>query len=98
MEIEILEQKENKLLFRTEYTAKLMHIKEPTPKRLETRNKLAANVNADADRTTIIKIDSEFGLGQSKVLFHVYDTPENMNSVELPHILKRNGFINEESK
>ena len=97
LEIEILKQKENKLLFRTEYTAKLMHIKEATPKRLETRDKLAANVNADADRTTIIKIDSEFGLGQSKVLFHVYDTPETMNAVELLHILKRNGFATEVS-
>ena len=95
MEIEILEQKENKLLFRTEYKAKLIHIKESTPKRVETRDKLAANVNADADRTVVINIESEFGMGQSNVIFHVYDSPDNMKSVELPYILKRNGFIEE---
>jgi small subunit ribosomal protein S24e len=96
LEIEIIDKKENKLLFRTEYKAKLLHIKEATPKRIETRNKLAASVNADAERTAIIKIDSEFGMGQSNVTFHVYDTPENLKAVELPHILKRNGFLSEE--
>ena len=98
MEIEILEQKENKLLFRNEIKAKLLHIKESTPKRIETRNLLAAKVNADADRTCIIKIDGEYGMGQSNALFHVYDNADNMKTVELPHILKRNGFISEEEK
>ena len=97
MEIEILEQKDNRLLFRNEYRAIIHHIKESTPKRIETRDLLAARVNADAERTCIIKIESEFGMGQSKASFHVYDDSEHMNSVELPHILKRNGFVSEEA-
>lgn len=97
MEIEIIDKKENKLLFRTEYSAKLLHIKEATPPRVDTKNKLAAKVNADADRTAVIKIDSEYGIGSSNVIFHVYDDSKHMNAVENRHILKRNGFITEES-
>jgi len=97
LEFEILEQKENVMLHRTEFRAKIKHIKETTPKRVEAQKKLSAFCNADADRTVIIKIDSEYGMGQSNVTFHVYDNSENMKAVELPHILKRNGFGPEEA-
>lgn len=98
MEVEILTKNENKLLHRQEITAKISHINEATPKRLETRDKLAASVNSDSDRTVIVKIDSEFGKSVSKVEFRVYDTPDQMNAVEFPYILKRNGFIDKEAK
>ena len=98
MEIEILNKNQNKLLFRTEITARFLHINESTPKRLETRDKLAATVNSDADKTVIVKMDSEFGKAVSTVEFRVYDDPEHMKSIEFPYILKRNGFIQEEAK
>ncbi len=98
MEVEILTKNENKLLHRKEITAKISHINEPTPKRLETRDKLAATVNSDSDRTVIIKIDSEFGRSVSKVEFRVYDTSDQMKAVEFPYILKRNGFLDKETK
>lgn len=98
MEVEILTKNENKLLHRNEITAKISHINEPTPKRLETRDKLAASVNSDADRTVIVKIDGEYGKSVSKVEFRVYDTPDQMKAVEFPYILKRNGFLEEEAK
>jgi small subunit ribosomal protein S24e len=98
LEIEILKEKENNLLFRKEYQAVAHHIKESTPKRSATRDKLAATVNADADRTVVIKIESEFGMGQSNVTFHVYDNHEHMKATELPYILKRNGFLTEEEQ
>ena len=98
MEIEILTTNENKLLHRKEITAKVSHINEATPKRLDTRDKLAASVNSDSDRTVIVKIDSEFGKSVSKVEFRVYDDPTQMKSIEFPFILKRNGFLEEEAK
>lgn len=98
MEVEIITKNQNKLLHRTEITAKISHVNESTPKRLETRDKLAASVNSDADRTVIVKMDSEFGKAVSKVEFRVYDDPSYMNSIEFPYILKRNGFVTEEAK
>ena len=98
MEVEILTTNENKLLHRKEITAKVSHINEGTPKRLETRDKLAATVNSDADRTVIVKMDSEFGRSVSRVEFRVYDEPAQMKAIEFPHILKRNGFLEEEAK
>lgn len=95
MEVEILTKNENKLLHRTEITAKVSHINEATPKRLETRDKLAATVNSDADRTVIVKMDSEFGRSVSKVEFRVYENPDHMKTIEFPYILKRNGFLEE---
>lgn len=96
MEVEILTKNENKLLHRTEIKAKISHINEGTPKRLETRDKLAATVNSDADRTVIVKMDSEFGKSVSNVEFRVYEDPTQMKSIEFPYILKRNGFLEEE--
>ena len=98
MEVEILTTNENKILHRKEITAKVSHINEATPKRLETRDKLAASVNSDADRTVIVKIDSEFGRAVSEVSFRVYDDPIHMKAIEFPYILKRNGFVEEEAK
>lgn len=97
MEIEIIAEKENKLLNRKEYTARILHMAEPTPDRITSRDKLAASVNADKDRTLIIKIKSDFGKGQSNVDFRVYETPEKLKQIELPHLLKRNGLFSEEN-
>jgi small subunit ribosomal protein S24e len=96
MEVEILTNKENKLLRRKEIIAKISHINESTPKRLETRDKLAASVNADAERTVVVKIDGEFGRSVSQVEFRVYDDANHMKAIEFPYILKRNGFVEEE--
>ena len=98
MEIEILKTTNNDLLHRKEITALVSHLKEATPKRLETRNKLAATVNSDSDKTVVVKIDSDYGRSVSKVIFHVYEDTEQLKKVELPYLLKRNGFIEEEAK
>lgn len=96
MEIEILSKNENKLLHRTEYIARLSHLKEKTPQRIESKDKLAAVVNSDKDRTIVVNIDSDFGRSMSDVEFRVYESPELMKKIELRYLLKRNGFISEE--
>ncbi len=96
MEISISSEKDNRLLLRKEYEGVITHTNESTPKRNDVKDKVAALTNSDANRTVIAKINTEFGLGKSKLTFRIYDTPEMMNDVELPYMLKRNGHISEE--
>ena|SRR3989304_2819992 len=98
MDIEIVAEKDNPLLSRKEYTGIVKHLAGPTPKRLEIRDKAAAMVNADSARTVVIKLESEFGLGRSKMSFRVYTTPEEMMRIEMKYMLKRNGFLSAEEK
>ena len=98
MEISISSEKDNRILLRKEYEGDIIHTNESTPKRNDVRDKVAALTNSDANRTVIVKIYSEFGMGKSKLTFRIYDTPEMMNKVELPYMLKRNGHISEEKK
>lgn len=95
MEIKIVSEAENSLLKRKEYMAMISHLAESTPTRQVVRDKLAATVNADKDKTLVIKIKSVFGAGKSKVQFRVYEKTEQLKIIELPHLLKRNGFIEE---
>ena len=95
MEIEIISETNNSLLKRKEFMALISHMAESTPARQIARDKLAASVNADKDNTLIIKIKSVFGAGKSKVQFRVYENTEQLKKIELPHLLKRNGFIEE---
>jgi small subunit ribosomal protein S24e len=98
MEINIISETDNRLLLRKEYEGAIIHTNEPTPTRSEVKDKVAALTNSDANRAVVIKIGSEFGIGKSKLTFRIYDTPEMMNKIELPYILKRNGHVSEESK
>ena len=98
MEIKILNEKDNRLLKRKEYEAVIFHNSEPTPKRIEVRDRVAALANAEPERTVVCKIDTEFGWGHSKLTFRVYDNPEIMKQIELAYLLKRNGHIEEKKE
>lgn len=98
MEIKIISERDNKLLHRKEYAAVVTHLAESTPTRQVTRDKLAAHVNADKDRTAVIKIEKHFGIAQSNITFRVYENQDQLLAVELSHIAKRNGFTTEEEK
>ena len=93
MDIEIVETTENVLLNRTEYKAKVHHVGESTPTRETLRAKLAATVNKDSDILVLVVAESEFGKGLSNVVFHCYDTKDNMIYIEKNYILKRNKLI-----
>ena len=90
MNIEIIERKENKLLDREEIIFELQYEGEATPNRLAVQSKLAALVNADAERTIIRKIQGHFGKQASTGYAYVYPTVELMQRLESKHIIKRN--------
>ncbi len=90
MNIEILERKENPLLDREEITFELHYDGESTPARLAVQSKLAALLNADAERTIIRKIEGKFGRQVSTGHAYIYPSVEIRDKVEAAHIIKRN--------
>ena len=96
MEIDILEETENDLLNRKEVKFEIVHEESHTPSRDTVRAKLAAIMNADADKTIIKKISGEFGRNHSIGYANVYNSEEAV-SIEPKYVLKRNGLIEEEA-
>lgn len=93
MEIEVVEKRYNPLLGRTEVKARVSHFGSATPTRSEVRRQLAARLNADLERTVVLKVLTPFGISESNVEAHVYDDKETMLRTEKPYILVRNQII-----
>ncbi len=98
MEIEVLDKRYNPLLRRTEVKARVSHLGSATPTRSEVRRQLAARLNADLERTVVLKILTPFGVSESNVEAHVYDDKETMLKTEKPYILVRNQIIEKPEK
>jgi len=93
METEILEQKENLLLQRTEVRFQAKHPNEGTVRRSVLRDALAKLLNADKDRIVIDSSQSAFGTPLTLGYAKVYKTKEAALKFERPHVLLRNGLI-----
>jgi small subunit ribosomal protein S24e len=97
MKIEILKEKENKPLQRKEIEFRVDHTSATTPSRADVHAKIMAQYNADAATVVIRKLETKYGIGVSEGTARIYSTPEQMNKVELAHILKRHEPKKEES-
>ncbi len=90
MKIEIVSQKRNELLKRTEVSFRLDHEDSGTPSRLEARGKLADMFAADSDKVYIRKLKTRKGkmaaLGEARI----YDSLEAATFAEPEHIILRN--------
>ncbi len=98
MEIEVLEEKENRLLKRKEIRFKITHENEATPKRSEVISQLVSDMGTSKDKIVVDNIKAEFGLPQSKGYAKVYKSKEDALYFEKKHILKRNNLKTGESK
>ena len=96
MELEITNQKENKLLERTELNVLVKHEGEAVPKRDTVLARIAAQLNKERDQVVLIKMEAKYGIGQSTAIVHVYETAERAKSIERPYLLKRSGIVKEE--
>ncbi|MFX1286159.1 MAG: 30S ribosomal protein S24e [Promethearchaeota archaeon] len=98
METTIIEEKYNPLIGRKEVDVLLTHLGEVTPTREAVRSKIAAQLNMDLDHVVIQSIHGHFGEPRSHVTVHCYDNTEDVYIFEPKFRLKRNKFVNEESK
>lgn len=90
MNIEILNERENKPLGRKEIAFQIDHAGAGTPSRADIHAKIVAQFNADAASVAISTLDTNFGIGQTTGSAHIYSSPEQMKRIEREHMVKRN--------
>ncbi len=90
MELEIVSKKDNPLLDRVELEVLAHHAGQPTPKRDEIRDQVAAAMKAKKDQVLVDHMESTFGKGESRGYVKVYKTKEAAQAIEREPILKRN--------
>ncbi|MFH1055911.1 MAG: 30S ribosomal protein S24e [Candidatus Altiarchaeota archaeon] len=94
MEVEITQDRENKLLERREVKFKAS-FQGPTPKREDVRGKLIALLDSDRELTVLDSMASDYGSKAVKGYVKVYASKKAME-VEPKYILKRNFAPKEE--
>jgi len=90
MNIEILNERENKPLGRREITFQIDHPGKSTPSRADILAKIVAQFNADAATVAISTLENNFGIGRITGSAHIYQNPEQMKRIERVHMFKRN--------
>jgi len=90
MEIDIKQQVENPLLNRTEIHFDCIYQGESTPKVLEVKNRLVAQLNVDKNLLVVDKVKPSFGEGRADGYAKLYDSEEKLAQIEKQHVLDKN--------
>ncbi len=88
--IEILEEKKNPVIDRTEVKIRIEHLDKSTPNRLEVKKKIAAMKNSKEKYTIIRKIQTKFGSTYDIGLVNIYQDSKELQFYEPFHIQVRN--------
>jgi len=97
MKIEVIEEKENKLLNRKEIKATITGF-EKTPTREEVRNQLIAKLGSDEKKLLLDEIKQEYGKKQAIAFVKIYKNEEELQKYEPKYKIKRNNLLKEEKK
>jgi len=89
-DIEILEEKKNPLIERTEIKLRIDHFGAGTPNRLEIKKKIAALKNSKESLTIIHRIQTHYGSTHDIGLINIYDNVKELQFFEPFHIQVRN--------
>lgn len=97
MEIEVISEKENPMLHRTDVRFRIVH-EEASPSRLSVRDSLAAKLNKDSSEVVIHRLDTKYGMRKTIGYAKVYESPEDAIEVEQDYMLDRNKIGAEEEE
>ncbi len=89
MDITILDEDENPMLYRKDVRFEMTH-EEATPERLSVRDSLAAKLNKDSKEVVVRQLDTKFGMRKTIGHAKVYDSADIARDVEQDHMLERN--------
>lgn len=92
MEVDITSKKENPLLDRVEVHFTVFHPGQPSPKRQDVREKLAALLNTNQGLVVVDEMNTPFGRNETKGYAKAYESVDGLRSVENEHLLVRNGI------
>ena len=96
MEIDIFEEKENKLFNRKEIKFYVDYDGEATPKVLDIKSKLVALLNAKKDVVVVDNVQPHYGEPRALGYAKVYDTVDDLEYIETEHVLAKNAEPEEE--
>lgn len=88
MNIEITSKKQEPLMKRTEFNAKII-FEGKTPSRMDFRKELAHALGSKTEMTVIRKIDSSYGAESALVNGYFYDDENKMKDLERRYVLTR---------
>ena len=89
MKIDILRQRENKVLNRREIDFRIDHVGGTTPSRADIRAKLAAQLDSDLSAVVIRRLKSRYGIGITEGIARIYTDSDHAKSIEIGYVLKR---------
>jgi small subunit ribosomal protein S24e len=84
----------NPVIKRREITLKIHHVMKPTPMRINIRLAVAEKLGVPIQNVYVRKIDTEYGVGRSTAIVHVYDNTERALLFEPKYVVDRNGGLN----
>lgn len=90
MEIEIFEQKENKLLDRTEVKFYCVYEGEATPKILDVKSKLVALLDSSKDLLVVDSVQPHYGEPKALGYAKVYTSEDALKSIEKNSVIAKN--------
>lgn len=87
--MEIIENKENKLLGRKEILAK-MSSDGATPRRVQVKKEIAKKLKVDESLVIVNSVENAFGDTNVNIRAKVYENKESLERNARPHMVKRN--------
>ncbi|MEE9164412.1 MAG: 30S ribosomal protein S24e [Thermoplasmata archaeon] len=95
MEMEIVSRRENKLLDRLEVRFLVRHEEGTTPSRPEIQEGLAKELKVGKKVLVLDNVHPQFGKREASGYAKVYESLEDAQRLERPHVLRRNGLVEE---
>ena len=98
MDINVNEKIENPLLNRTEIHFDCIYQGEATPKILDVKNRLVALLDVNKNLLVVDKVKPSYGEGKADGYAKLYDSEENLNKIEMDHVVQKNKEAAKEEK
>ena len=98
MKVEIVEKSENPLFQRVEIKFKVDHAGKPTPKRLDVRAQVAAQLGVSQELVVIDKLAGAYGKQEASGIARAYGSKERLVALEPKYLLVRGLPKEEKSK
>lgn len=95
MEIDIIERKENPMLYREELRVEILHQGEGTPPREAVRERLAAKLDRDMNVIVVRDLDTKFGTTCTVGDVRCYEDASYTFEIEKNHMLEKNNIGSE---
>ncbi len=80
----------NPLIKRREIEIIILHVGKSTPSRIQVRLGVAKALGVDVKRVYVRQLRTEYGVGRTHAIVHVYDSVERALKFEPKHIIERN--------